>query len=105
MLGIRHSPGRLPSESPYVPLSRELQSDKPWAHVRSPNGFASRSHTRPVWLSVTVPSLLSVKRLGTGAAPAWRSPSCPEPPQVGSGLPCSSQQPVCPVLGTRECRP
>jgi hypothetical protein len=46
-----------------------------------PAQLAFFSQVRPVRLSVTVPSLLSVKR-GTGqAAPAWISPSWPVPAQ------------------------
>src|SRR4029450_12395858 len=96
--GSRQVPALLPSFRP-PPLASCRTINTASYQGTSPNMLAFWSQLRPVISSVTVPSLLSVKRGLGGASPALKCPSCPVPPQP-IFLPSLSQHRFCPVCGT-----
>src|SRR5579859_2304614 len=76
-LGSRHWPGVEPSLSPHPPLASPFASATAADHTAGAKQPPFLSQIRPVKLSVTVPSWLSVSRCCGQATPFFRSPSSP----------------------------
>ncbi len=75
-LGMRQAPAAEPSARPHCPLARARAAAT--ASLQVPLTQSARlSQTRPVTVSVSVPSPLSRMRCEGSATPAWTLPSSP----------------------------